>query len=535
MGKSKSSNLVPVYLPDNFDADKILADEHFSSAIKNNMKARMYYILDTIYHMRFNTKWSDCYEKNGGYPLHSDILNEILGKKYVEAFDILIKNGVLERTSAYKVGEHSKLVSFTYEYSNVEFIISSINSILSPTIFKKVKAQKAKEQKNNNNELKKIKHITKWFETGLLSTNWKDANAYLSTYRQEMLYFIPKVLPKNKTKDEIESRINYRTNNLLEAFTKLKAKNYMLNMTGQDHRLHSIITSIKKEARTLLTYDGKPLVSIDLKASQPFLLTYICKPEYWQNSINLDMPELAPIMRGTKFQKAVNDIHMSGNFPVNHTSKELQSSNFSSFIWENDFYQHLVDLADREKVADIFPNRSKVKKKMMMILYDDGYYKDNEPSFKLFQKWFPKEAGMIILFKKLSRKAKSKRTDGILNYLPILLQRLESRLILHQITKAIAKEIPNAPLFPVHDCILTTSENADRVKSIMTRELEFITGTKPGFTVEKYIHKKTFDEIFLLGMEDVHEILNIKSKLKTSGVNMKQSKLIDMPNIEHEG
>ena len=48
---------------------------------------------------------------------------------------------------------------------------------------------------------------------------------------------------------------------------------------------------------------------------------------------------------------------------------------------------------------------------------------------------------------------------------------------------------------------------------------------KQGFTVEKYIHKKTFDEIFLLGMEDVHEILNIKSKLKTSGIKMKTIKI----------
>jgi hypothetical protein len=212
-------------------------------------------------------------------------------------------------------------------------------------------------------------------------------------------------------------------------------------------------------------------------------------------------------------------------FPVFSESQYsigLHSDTFSAFSWSEDFYQHLVNKAVQEKMEHIFPDRAITKHKIMMILYDDGSYKDNEPAFKLFQKWYPKEAKMIVFFKNLSRKAKAKSSSGIVNYLPILLQRLESRLILHQVTKVISKKLPGAPLFTIHDCVLTTNEYSEKVQSILEKELEAATGIKPGLTIEKYDHQKTHNEIVILAMFDMDEIKGSKQMVVPFEVKRKQ-------------
>jgi hypothetical protein len=125
---------------------------------------------------------------------------------------------------------------------------------------------------------------------------------------------------------------------------------------------------------------------------------------------------------------------------------------------------------------------------------------------------------MIVFFKNLSRKAKAKSSSGIVNYLPILLQRLESRLILHQVTKVISKKLPSAPLFTVHDCVLTTNEYSEKVQSILEKELEAATGIKPGLTIEKYDHQKTHN----LAMFDMDEIKGSKQMVVPFEVKRKQ-------------
>ena len=519
---TKPINSINAYLPENLDVDNILSKYQMTESIHNNHKARIYFILDSLYHISFNRKWKEFFEEKGGYPLQANILKKLLGNQYVTSVKILIENGVLERSRSYKVGEQSKLFRFAKEYTGVDFKIRSISKSSSPTIFKKLLSHKQAEDKKNNLELKKIPHITKWFDTGLLSIDYVNADAFVETYYNELNHFTPKVLPKKRSFEEMESRKNYRVNNLLEVLWNLKERNYMLSMRGEDHRLHSILSAAKKELRTLFTYDSKPLVSIDLKASQPYLLAYICRPEYWKEEFKIDIPELATYMRGSKLQDTLSHILMFPVFSESQYSIGLHSDTFSTFPWSEDFYQHLVNKAAQEKMEHIFPDRPTTKHKIMMILYDDGSYKDNEPAFKLFQKWYPKEAKMIVFFKNLSRKAKARSSSGIVNYLPILLQRLESRLILHQVTKVISKKLPSAPLFTVHDCVLTTNEHSEKVQSILEKELEAATGIKPGLTIEKYDHQKTHNEIVILAMFDMDEIIGSKQMVVPFEVKRKQ-------------
>jgi hypothetical protein len=87
-------------------------------------------------------------------------------------------------------------------------------------------------------------------------------------------------------------------------------------------------------------------------------------------------------MRGRKLQDTLSDILMFPVFSESQYSIGLHSDTFSAFSWSEDFYQHLVNKAVQEKMEHIFPDRATTKHKIMMILYDDGSYKDNEPAFR---------------------------------------------------------------------------------------------------------------------------------------------------------
>jgi hypothetical protein len=224
---------------------------------------------------------------------------------------------------------------------------------------------------------------------------------------------------------------------------------------------------------------------------------------------------------------------MFGTFSKTHTGKGFQGTGFFQFKWDTDFYQHLVDLAKAEGAEKVFPNRTAVKKKMMMILFDDGEYMDKDKGFLLFKKWFPEEAGIVELIKTISRETKASDPDETgLNFLPILLQRVESYLILEKVCKKISKELPDAPIIPVHDCIMTAGEFADEVAEVVKKVLKKETGLEPGVTKEfgtTTVKKKILGKLVA---EDLQDILQKKSKGKHVATGIKPPVLYESPDLE---
>jgi hypothetical protein len=77
---------VHMFIPENFEAESILNTVHFErSDGYAKLKARMYYILHTLYKMSQSREWREFYEVNGGYPLQASLLDRLLGKKYRHA------------------------------------------------------------------------------------------------------------------------------------------------------------------------------------------------------------------------------------------------------------------------------------------------------------------------------------------------------------------------------------------------------------------------------------------------------------------
>jgi len=414
-------------------------------------------------------------------------------------------------------------------YSSANIMIKNI-PIEATGILAKIQNNSYNQIQENQKELDKIPFITKWFDTSRLSLTLDTSHTFIEYYRAELLGLIPTTLPKGRSREEVESRIKQRVNNMIDSVESFKRGDMRLTKTGKDRRLHSLLSNTKKELRTIYTFDGKPLVSVDLKSSQPYLLSYIMNPQFWKKEIKHLLPELYKD-NPTNIQSILSNILMILTF----NDTKPKSNSFNQVDWTDDFYTYLVNKAKELGKQKLFPDRNTAKHKMMMILYDDAKRSDKDKSFLFFKKLFPMEAQLIQCFKELSRnKKKSLNKDDnpkeISNYLPILLQRLESKLVLDNVCKKISDLLPDAPLLPVHDCIYTTSEFADRIKDIMSNEIEKIIGIVPGLKIEVSDKEKTFRELGLLAKDDMLEILEKKTK-NPYFVNTKPPILVDVPKL----
>jgi len=526
---NKSNSSCPVFLPDNLEIDAILPPDNYRKDKYANIKAAVYYIISSIIHMSQNRKSRDYFEQYGGFPLHAETLNGILGKRYKEALTILEDTKVIERVGGYTPGEHSSMFRLCEPYASANIIVKNI-PIDAKGILAKIQDYRKKDEEKNKEALDKIPFITKWFDRNHLSITANASHTFIEYYIAELIGLIPSVIPKGRTRDEIISRINQKGNNMIDSVNGFLASDMRLTKTGKDKRLHSFLSNTKKELRTLYTFDGKPLVSVDLKSSQPYLLSHLMNPEFWKKEFKEILPEIYEDYP-EDISSIISQILMLVTLKDNNAHANLKKDGFSHVDWTNDFYSYLIDQAKVAGQPELFPDRNTTKGKMMMILYDDGDYKDSEPSFKFFSKLFPREAALIKYFKELTRRkkaSKSKDDNQVENYLPILLQRLESKFILEHICKKISEEYPDAPLLPVHDCINTTQEYADVVKGIMIRELKQQTGIEPGVKLEEYNKARTLEELSSLAKRDMDNILRKKTKYPFL-VNIKPPLIVAVP------
>ena len=519
----KSSYKLPAFLPVNFDATQILEKYSLSNVKKRNLKACFYYILDIFYHMSQSREWRDEYEKNGGYPLHSSIMNKIMGKSYLQALTILEEQQVIVRSDSYQSGTQSKCVSLSKKYNSSEIKIREIDH--NTPVAKNLVVEKQLRIKINTKALKSIPYVTKWFDAARIHVDCEELHVFIEFYRSHLNKHLS-ANPQLKNKHIISSTINYKYNSMLGSVQSLLDGKMNLSKTGKDHRLHSFLSNIKKEFRHLITYDGEALVSIDVKSCQPYLLTYLLQLKNWEKIVSL----LSTYSISSSHIKLLHSfILMFGIFSESTDSKGLQRKIFNEILWEDDFYLYIIKKAVDSEQPDVFPNKQKTKKRIINIFFDTGGYMYQNEARILFTQWFPQEAAFIEEVHKISRKlkvTKSKDNDAITNLLPILLQRIESMIMLEHVCRVISEELPDAPLLPVHDCIHTTPQYAEQVRAIMERELTAAVGVKPGIKVEHYNKQDMLDGLEKLAKEDWEEVIEKKRTKKVKSVKNIQNSVV---------
>jgi hypothetical protein len=279
---------------------------------------------------------------------------------------------------------------------------------------------------------------------------------------------------------------------VIEYFQKAE---YPFYVDEKGNRAHTIITRSNKSIRNFITCNGENLVSIDLKNSQPYLLLCLTNPLLFQKKQGKKGKQ------NQQPQPTIHTISISDIIPHYISSIILGLSSETLYSIEFQRYQKLVSSGrlyeffedkltiNNNELKNGKTKRDIVKYRMMLCLYSkNGGYSGGMKS--VFKKHFPKLYTLICKLKANKH-----------NTLAILLQRIESYLILEVICNRIAFEKPQLPIFTIHDCIVTTVGNEQYVSSIIKEEMEKIVGIAPMLSFERWNPKMVWNKFEEIDLE----------------------------------
>lgn len=209
-------------------------------------------------------------------------------------------------------------------------------------------------------------------------------------------------------------------------------------------RLHTNITNLKSDLRQFLILDGcKDLTEIDIRASQPYLLTGLMR---WATRCRY---ECAP-------------------------TEEVIDQWAEIVAGEMDFYQLFID-----KVAEMsgkVVSRDEAKEGMLTLLFSRN---EQKSIFKnTFAQSFP-EVDLLI------RKLKESEGLGSHRDCATLLQQYEAAIMIERVGSRLAAE--RIPVVTIHDSVIVKTIDALRTEQIMCDELTRTVGTQP--VLRKQAHR----------------------------------------------
>jgi len=403
---------------------------------------------------------------------HLPIHHKVLEKQYSDHYKctrFLVKNKLLHRFNYSNQGKKCSRYALHNDYRYKKNISVDISSPFS--------ALKADFIANcDDNSEKKYKYLIKHFKN--VSINHLEAKKYIDD-----LYPLHKI-PGHKHE--------YKHNSCTYSIDAIKDRLFYFRIPDTDKRLHTNLTSMKKELRHFLRYNGKPLVNLDIKNSQPYCLAVIIN--IILNKDKSTLYKLKPILKCVKSKKASKPTNyykiISELFDAKFDNKELNL--YIKSVCNGNYYELLVQkLESYFKYEGGVLVKEKYNKKTGEIEKDDYETK----------RAYAKNSSMQILF--ASEKSTVKDVTFFKNEFPalweltkalkgnessnfaVLLQNLEAHLVLEKITK-IADNQFNAPLFTIHDSIATTKEYVNGIIQLVHQVLLETVKLTPKIEIENW-------------------------------------------------
>lgn len=431
------------FLPKNLNLEKLL---------KENPPDFKYHI-DHFVHLcsllfELPAKKKDAILKDGFVPLNSFLLKKV-NNKYKKYFNYMIMHGVIECKNSYIPGERSKSYRFTQKYQDIIRPVRISKHTLTRTL-KQV-------HRFNRGMFSKYKHLHLWFDDKL-QIRYEDAE-------QKLMEIFN--IDKEKEWNSALVKLNANMVNLI----KFHNRDYSFTVDSTSHRLHTLFSKIKKELRDFISYNGIPLANIDIQCSQPTLSLCLLNPSFYTAETQSNH------VRINRIDPSLTEI-----LPMNEIASYVKSNQdkFEAYrqIVLSDMYTKMGQLL---RVNGILipedPNeaRKKVKEMMFTVLYSSNRFIGGEKALpkRIFKRMFPEVYEVFRMYKSAGEEK-----------LPILLQKIESRLILDNVTKTIAKKYKAIPLYTIHDSIVCPADNIDACKIIFEEESHKLLGFVPTLKID---------------------------------------------------
>jgi hypothetical protein len=490
-----------LFLPDTIDIDQLLLEKP-STGIKKFKRDHLIYIMHLILAIPAANKdlaMGSCF-----VPIHARTLQGKV-KNYLEYIDYLLEQGIIERDNQYIPGVKSIGYRFNRYFTGIREI-----ELTDKRFAKKLE----QEDKLPKPVEPGYRHLVKWYNSNL-KINYEAAMAFISAdfYRKRRNSDLVEWTKSNVMKDPRQQFISAQLN-----IKKIVAANFSISVDSRVFRLHSVLTNIRSELRNCLSYDGQELVSIDICNCQPFLSSILLTPTFWSSSSSSSS---SFIDRSESSLIRLIDINNSYS-TSSTTSPFIMISKFYNILNNSDIhkYRELVQTGCfyeyfEEKAMQVVGRsltRKEIKAAVFQVLFTDNRFIGQEKAAlkRIFKSLFP---SVYQIFAEIKKEDKAT--------LPLLLQRIESHLILKEITKRIAKEEPELPIFTIHDSIITTLGKENYVSQVIQDEMEKRIGSRPAVSIENWrIENLQFKDGAKFNTagpsEKVRQMINKYSKLNLS-------------------
>lgn len=432
---------LPAYIPFNLDLTEFL--EQNPPAFTYNID-NFRYILSLITEIPSFNK--DLLDKYNYVPINAQMLQAKV-RDYNKYLQYFVENGILETDNKYIPTEKATGYRFTEKYST----IVKVECIKKNSLIKQI-AMKTSYQMNME---KKHKYLRKWFNDDL-QVDFTSAVAYLTEQ-----------LNLNRANGVENALLKFNASFM--NLHRLSIQEYYFKVDSTVGRLHTNLTGIKSELRNFITYDGQKMVSIDIVNSQPFTSCVLLNEKFYQND-----ETGAKLINIYKLPNKYNNFNYTNpSFIMLVKSSQNQAGiDIQQYVTQTStgqLYEYIS--AEMEKRMSLkITNRKDLKAIIFTVLFTDNRFfgqKDAEPK-RLFQSLFPNVYKLFSMIK-----AKDSTT------LPILLQTIEAKLILDLVVKRLSKELPNVPLFTIHDSVCCPVGYEDKLAMIMKEEIANAIGIAP--------------------------------------------------------
>ena len=466
------------FLPQNLDLEILIDNNRPKFKPFNEQKAK--YLLHLISAVRHSKKslLTEDYVKLSSKSMQHKVHN------YYKYWDYFINElKIVERDESYQVNKESKGYRFVEKYRTP--IIPSKDQLQDTTLRRKI----IQNLNAINLSVKNYPYLNKWYNDNLQI----DFDLAIKLIEEE--YELKKENKELWDYDYIKEKYKnplYQRDHAIMSITRLRDKYYALKRDENVYRYHTVLTNMRSILRNAVTYNGKKLYTLDITNSQPYLSTILLSSDYLIKcdqknqsvSLSFDAPQTAFASFSNKNinKLSINQYNfkssdsyiMLGLFKEAPMNTDIQE--YIKLAVGGRFYEEL-EQKYRDDLGITFSLRKDIKATVFQVLFTANNYFGCEKAKpkKLFAELFPE------VYKILSD---IKRTDKTV--LPRLLQSIESYLIVDVICKRISQELPNAPIFTIHDSITTTEEYIEDVRKIMEEEFEKKIGKAPMINYEEW-------------------------------------------------
>ncbi len=419
------------YLPSNLDVDTLLT-EYPPSEIERFSRDKLIYVFGLVNKIAAGNK--DLEAPDGFVPVHAHTLQGTI-RNYNQYLDYALMTGIYETDATYIIGEKSTGYKYAFKYNDTVTPIS----IYEDSFVSSLK----KTTLNDYINQRKYHYLYQWFNPLLQIDSEKAFDCAFDIFKQQ--------------KEESEEKALQNLKRNLININRINNQDYIITVDDTVGRFHSNITLLKSELRQFLTYDGHPLVSLDIVNAMPYFSTILFNPEFWKPTTQSNLP--------ITYYTIINRSPHSFNFDlpsiikiVNHIKENdcQDVARFRQLVSTGQFYEHLQKRASETLKEDV--TRKVIKREILMAFNSDNSY--NTPVKAIIRKEFP---NVFKLFEIIKENDKSNLSHILLN--------LEALLMLNRISKEIYRHNTEIPVFSIHDCLCSTSTGTSILTEFICSEL----------------------------------------------------------------